>query len=340
VAFSSRREHMANISITTACNRDCAFCFAGVKENGPGQPGEHMPLPVFAAALDFLERSGIPEVRLLGGEPTLHPDFGRIVDMVVSRGLSLVLFSGGLIPESALVKLESLPVFATSLLLNAAAPLPGRPLEPFRLEEVCRRLGARVMLGVTIDSPAIRLEPILDAIERHGLRRSVRLGLAQPSPLAANTYLHPRHYPEVGRRVAEFAVRARERSIGLEFDCGWVPCMFPEGALAALGRGAEGLGERCGPVPDLLPVGRFISCYPLAALGSMALHPALDARAARDYFRQRREQMGPCFLGPDCDGCAWMAGGACGGGCLSVGLLRRRNSGSPVMARHGAHGGD
>ncbi len=132
---------MANISITTACNRDCAYCFAGMSAGADRRPVEHMVVQRFEEALDFLQRSGIPEARLLGGEPTLHPQFGRIVDLVVSRGLNLVLFTGGLIPEPALEKLESLPVPAASLLLNAVAPSPGRPLEPARLDEVCRRLG-------------------------------------------------------------------------------------------------------------------------------------------------------------------------------------------------------
>lgn len=322
---------MANISITSACNRDCAYCFAGTRAGAAGRAAGHMPVHRFEAALDFLERSGITEVRLLGGEPTLHPDFGAIVDMVVSRGLSLVLFSGGLIPESALKTIESLPAASASLLLNVAAPLPGQPLEPARIEEVCRRLGARVMLGVTIDSPAIRLEPLLDAIERHGLYRSVRLGLAQPSAWAANTYLHPRHYPEVGRRVADFALAAHARGVSLDFDCGWVPCMFAEGTMARLGSAAGNIGARCNPVLDLLPDGRVISCYPLAPLGSLALQPGLDAQRARAYFQIRRERSGPCLLTPDCDGCEWLANDACGGGCLSAALLRRR-SGVSVAA--------
>ena len=74
---------MANISITSVCNRHCEFCFAGPTRNGI-DPVAHMPLHRFEEALDFLGRSGISEARLLGGEPTLHPDFDRVVDMVAA----------------------------------------------------------------------------------------------------------------------------------------------------------------------------------------------------------------------------------------------------------------
>ena len=315
---------MANISITLACNRDCAFCFARAEAVLTPGPSPHMPLPRFEAALDFLARSGIPEARLLGGEPTLHPEFGRIVDMVASRGASLVLFSGGIIPEAALKRLESLPASSVSILINTRPPLKGRPLEPARLDEVCRRLGTRAMLGVTIDSPSIRLDPLVDAIDAYGLHRRVRLGLAQPSAGNGHAYLHPRHYAEVGRRVAAFAAVARRRGVGLEFDCGWVPCMFPDGDLDPLGPAASGIGRRCGPVLDLLPDGRFVSCYPLSGLGTLSLGPGLDAARARSYFEARRGEAGPCFIQPECDTCDRRLAGSCGGGCLSAALLRRR----------------
>ncbi len=329
---------MANISITLACNRDCAFCFARAAAAVAPGPSSHMPLQRFEAALDFLARSGIPEARLLGGEPTLHPGFGRMVDMVAARGASLVLFSGGVVPEAVLKRLESLPASSVSVLINTRPPLEGRPLEPARLDEVCRRLGARAMLGVTIDSPSIRLDPLADVIDAYGLHRRVRLGLAQPSAGNGHAYLHPRHYAEVGRRVAGFAGVARARGIGLEFDCGWVPCMFPDGDLDPLGQSSSDIGRRCGPILDLLPDGRFVSCYPLAGLGSLSLEPGLDAPRARAYFEARRAEAGPCFVRPECDTCERRLAETCGGGCLAAALLRRRPSNGARDSAGGTRG--
>ena len=67
---------MANISVTAICNLRCDYCFARAALDGCSQSAPHMPLSVYERVLGFLERSGINQVRLLGGEPTLHPQRG------------------------------------------------------------------------------------------------------------------------------------------------------------------------------------------------------------------------------------------------------------------------
>ena len=79
---------MANLVLTTACSLSCDYCFTrGVWP--PGAPRELMSLHTFEGALDFLERSGIREARLLGGEPTLHPDFPQLARSALDRGFRL-----------------------------------------------------------------------------------------------------------------------------------------------------------------------------------------------------------------------------------------------------------
>lgn len=317
---------MANIALTATCNRACAFCFATDAMEAHGQSGNFMTLDRFESSLDFLIRSGIPEARLLGGEPTIHPDFEHLVDRVLARSLRLVVFSGGMIPERALRRLEQVPADRLRVLLNVIPPT-GKPQQLARQEEVLQRLGHRIALGVTIDSPAVQIGFLFDLIERYGLATTVRLGLAHPTLNGSNGYLHPRQYPEVGRRVTEFGLLALERGIGLEFDCGWVPCMFPDGALAALGKTSEDVGLRCNPILDLMPDGQMISCYPLGAHSSIELSPDHDARQLRMHFTDRQRADRRFMLYRECEPCEWRARGECTGGCLSasLGRLRRRD---------------
>lgn len=316
---------MANISLTATCNRACSFCFAGDAMEAQGAGGKFMPLDRVHAALDFLVRSQISQARLLGGEPTLHPQFDRIVDDVLGRGLTLLVFSGGLIPERALRKLETLPPPVLNVLVNVISPATGKPHEVAQQAGVFRRLGRRAMLGITIDAPGVDLGFLLDLIERYDLGQTVRLGLAHPTLGGSNTALHPRHYPEVGRRVAELGFAARDRGVGLEFDCGWVPCMFPHGALEALGITPAQVGLRCSPILDLLPDGELISCYPLASHASEALTPDRDAAWMRQRFSTGQAVDRQFMLYRECEDCRWRARGECTGGCLSASLGRLRH---------------
>lgn len=326
---------MANIALTATCNRACSFCFATDAMESQDPSGKFMPLARFDEALDFLQRSAIDEARLLGGEPTIHPEFEQMIDRALARGLRLVVFSGGVIPEKAMKRLEAIPAGQLTVLLNVIAPSTGTPPQLARQETVLQRLGNRVMLGVTIDSPAVRIGFLLDMIEQYGLARAVRLGLAHPTLSRTNAFLHPRHYPEVGRRVAEFGLEAQSRGIRLDFDCGWVPCMFPDGALAELGRTAHEMGNRCNPILDLMPDGQMISCYPLAEHARVALTSKDEARTVRAHFVSRQEADRQFMLYRECETCSWRARGECTGGCLSasLGRLRRREFSVTVAER-------
>ena len=66
---------MANLAISAVCNQSCAYCFTvdhlEGRGNGPASETSRsfMPKAELEERLDFLARSGIDEVRFLGGEP-------------------------------------------------------------------------------------------------------------------------------------------------------------------------------------------------------------------------------------------------------------------------------
>lgn len=319
---------MANLSITARCNRKCSYCFAMETLDALGGDVAHMSLDGFERSLDFLQRSGMEEARLLGGEPTIHPDFPSMVDRVMDRGMRLMVFSGGMIPEKALAKLAAAPEERVRVLINVVAPQEGNPAGTRKQEAVYGRLRGRVILGLNITSPAVRPEFLLELIDTFGLARRVRLGVAHPTIDGSNEYLHPRHYPEVGRRVTLLGLRAAQRNVELDFDCGWVPCMFPDGALRALGKGSEEVGLRCNPILDLLPDGRAISCYPLASHAVAEVDMFDDAAALRARFASGQRSDRVLMLYKKCSDCDWRARGECTGGCLAGSMRRLRSAAS------------
>jgi MoaA/NifB/PqqE/SkfB family radical SAM enzyme len=317
---------MANICVTFACNRTCGYCFAQktLESSGtaPGS-GPHMSLETFRGALDFIERSGIAQARLLGGEPTLHPDFPALLEAVAERRLGLLVFSNGLMPGRALTAIEAAP--EVRVLINVAdRGEPESTLE--RQRTVFERLGARIMPGYTIHDPGADLDFLLDLIREFGLARRVRLGLAHPSLQRVNTYLHPRGFEHVGVEIGRFASRAGREGVTLELDCGFVPCMFTDDALASLGRAAESLGTRCSPILDLLPDGRIIPCHPLSPLFSIPLGPRDRADDLRKELSRRLEPYRALGVFRECSSCPFRGSGRCGGGCLATAMRRLRTA--------------
>jgi hypothetical protein len=178
------------------------------------------------------------------------------------------------------------------------------------------------MLALNIDATTTPLDFLLELIEVHGLARAVRLGLAHPVIDGKSTFLHPSRYPAVGRRVAEFARRARLAAVGVLFDCGWVPCMFPPGSLEQLGITADEVGRRCNPIIDILPGNQTISCYPLAALAREPVPSGENATWLADRFTSRLAPYRPLTLYAHCASCDWYRRGDCVGGCIA-GAARR-----------------
>lgn len=316
-----RGKAVTNISATSLCNRSCDYCFAGPVSDGPG----HMEADIFEQALGHVGRSGLKQVRLLGGEPTIHPRFSEFLDAIEDRGLSLLLFSNGLMPRKAIERLGRFPGERLSILLNTHCPdtQPERETKRFRL--VCRELGSRIMLGRNVHGPNVALDFMLPLIGEFGLLPEIRVGLAHPRFGAENVFLHPRHYRHAGGRLGAFARLAKSRGVKIEFDCGFVPCMFAEDDLRMFAEWGEIPGKRCNPLPDFLPDGRFIPCYPLADAISMNCHENSTNDGVQAFFGKKLESFRRAGIFKQCQICELRQENICNGGCLAVAMTRLRH---------------
>ncbi len=313
---------MTNLSISTVCNLHCPYCFTADYASDTPDIQHFLSLGDFEARLDYLDRSGIDQVRLLGGEPTLHPQFPQLVELARARNKSIMVFSNGLMPEKALACLEALSPEVCFVLMNVNAPGDNDAAVLKRERAVMARLGQRVMPGFNIYRPDFDLTFLLDVIAETGSKPVIRLGLAQPCLSGANTYIHPRQYPFIGHKLALFAQAAAP--VQLDFDCGFVPCMFSEDDMAALQSAGTHLGWVCSPILDVDLRGEIIPCYPLSRLGSIPLTAETTAGALRETFEGLTLGYRKAGIYPVCSSCALKISGECSGGCLAAVMRRFR----------------
>ena len=78
------------VEITSSCNLKCPMCFAS---SGPG--GTHWSFAEAKAAIDRLvEVEGRAEVlQISGGEPTIHPEFLRVLDYACAQPIDVVMIN-------------------------------------------------------------------------------------------------------------------------------------------------------------------------------------------------------------------------------------------------------
>jgi len=317
---------MANITISNVCNLKCPYCFASSHMDAARSNGSaFIDLETFEKRLDFLDRSGIEQIRLIGGEPTLHPHFAELIQIAQQRHKKLLIFSHGLMPERALRCLASLPPEMCLVLINMnatkAAEGPDEQ-EVMKRETAVRRLGPRALPGFNIYQPIFQLEPIIDLIRSTGCQPTIRLGLAQPIPAGSNAYLHPKHYPLVGSRLVHYAQLAARWGIKLEFDCGFVHCMFSDEGLAVLQDTGTDIGWRCNPILDLGIDGNAIHCFPLTGQWQIPVTNGVAAADLRQQFGRHTAPYRAAGIYKECSTCRHKQAGSCSGGCLA-GTIRR-----------------
>lgn len=322
---------MANLVITDQCNLACPYCFAQSylqQEKAEGNPtGAFISREAFEARLDFLVRSGVGEVRLIGGEPTLHPQFEALIAAAQQRGLKVIVFSHGVMKDSALRCLEQLPLDQCTVLINANASHPAADSERLmvRRQTALLRLGERALPGCNLYTSNIKLDWLIPLIMETGCRKAVRLGLAQPIVGADNLYLHPKQYRIIAEKIVRFAERAAEYGIRAEFDCGFVRCMFSDKELATLRRLDADIGWRCSPVLDIAMNDTAIHCFPLTNFATVAFDATTDdAAGLRTALAQQVAPYRQAGIYKECSSCAYKAAGECSGGCLGVTVRRFR----------------
>ena len=327
---------VANLVISTVCNQDCAYCFTVDHFGDDPQPGgssgkqpaaRFLSTDAFESRLDFLRRSGLNQVRLLGGEPTLHPRFSEFEELASTRGMTVIVFTNGLVPESALHCLESLPPDRCTVMVNANQPDGTRSdrVSEYRLDTV-RRLGQRALLGFNIYRTDFEIAFLLSLIAETGCKSTIRLGMAHPCLSGDNQYIHPNQYRAIAVKIVRSARMAADHGVSLDFDCGFVRCMFSEAELDTLQAAGTKVGWQCNPILDIDINGDMIHCFPLSRLVRLPLQPGSDAMAMRRAFEQRTAPYRQAGVFRECSTCQYKLSGECPGGCLATTVRRFRHT--------------
>ncbi|MFW6002588.1 MAG: radical SAM protein, partial [archaeon] len=107
-----------NLILTTSCNKGCPYCFATSVREEYGK--SVMDMETFNTLLDKIENSKNSRAKLLGGEPTLHPQFVEFLDEIIKRKVPTTLISNFLFSDKVRDKIiEAIKHVPIDFLVNA-----------------------------------------------------------------------------------------------------------------------------------------------------------------------------------------------------------------------------
>ena len=255
---------MANIILTTDCQRECSYCFA--KEDRK----KHVSFTIdsFKTAAKFIA-TGSKSINLLGGEPTLHKDFILMLEYLIAEDFMIQVFTNGMVSKETSRKITNL-LNGIALRENQLFFAININEEKYRTAEeielqtnFLKAFGKLVYPSFTIHDENTNLLFLIDLINKYDLDPTIRLGLAMPIASKSNKYLLPEHYTAVASSIKDLSENSSDIKITL--DCGFPLCMFTLDEIAELSQNKNNdFAFICGHPLDIYPDLTVTNCFPLA----------------------------------------------------------------------------
>lgn len=317
---------MPNILLTERCVRSCPYCFAQQYMDHK-EDKTAITIENFDIIIEFLKKSSIKNISLLGGEPLLHKEIDTIISKLLNQEFMVKVFTSGIMAQSRLNslvdtihKLELDLQKRIKFIVNVNEPSLSKPAENKKVEEFLSCLGEYCSLSFNIYRMDFDINFLVDFIFHYGLRRTVRLGIANPIPGYKNEYLKPEKFKDVGEKLMDHFHKWYELGIIPFFDCGFPLCMFNDEQIGKLYKYTHnGLDFDCGPTIDIGPDLSCWCCFPLSKIKRKSLLDFADYEELYSYFNQiqnnyRKESRG---IYNRCKDCKNYDNEVCGGGCLA-----------------------
>ena len=321
---------MPNVLLTQKCVRSCPYCFAR-KHMTDASPDDVISWEDLIYLADFLQLSGERRFSILGGEPTIHPDFNNMVLYLLEREFHVTVFTSGIMADKKLIEAEKLFAEVPPGVLGFVVNLndPAKTKTPMaELESAKRFMGAfgnKIIPGFNIYRTDFELEFLFQYINEFNLQRSIRLGLTHPIVGKRNRFITLADIAVIIERLFSYTSLFERLRIKPGLDCGFPMCRFSDAQLAWLYRNTGGHYDfGCGPVIDIGPDMAVWSCFPLSSFQKKQIYEFNNLQEVHEYYRNIHQKIkveaGGIYR--ECDECRYRRDNTCGGGCLAHNLNR------------------
>lgn len=315
---------MANLYLTHKCRRGCPFCFARKVLRAAEDKSEILTLEEIERFITHYEGE-FPELGLLGGEPFQYPYLVEAIELLRKHNIRIKIFTSATDPLPA--GMEDLDISRGDIIfvVNVGDRNTYNDEQYANLERFFDKFHSVSSLSYTIfdlenDNP----EMLFDMIDKYGLVRGIRTGIALPIYKGGNQYIKLEDYKRAGEYLVKCAERAAKRHIAMGLDCGFQACMFTDEQIGRLLRCGTHLLFECGAALDVGPGLQAWNCFPLFQLGRV---DAMDAKDLKELTCKLEKKLSETLgdapgIFEECADCDTRKRGLCHGGCKSFSSIK------------------
>jgi len=308
-----------NLLLTTRCNRKCKYCFAKNKVTYENDEiiEQYISLKNVKKVINFLKVSNENTISLLGGEPTLHPQFFDILNLLNNEGLVINIFTNGIFSSHTIEVIKKNQPVKMNLLVNTNELHENTKDDWQKILHVFKEIPYYIVLGFTIYHPNFNADFLVELCNKYNLLKHIRLGIAQPIINQNNDYLNSNCYKQVGQKIVELSNLCNQYDISLWFDCGFTLCMFDEKQLELLKKNDVHLQFSCGVTIDVGTDLKVWNCFPLSSLHNTKLDQFATTQDIRNYYIAKLSSYFQVGLYSHCKKCKYFLSKQCAGGCAA-----------------------
>jgi len=212
-----------DVFITSRCNLKCVHCFA----NGDMRLSNELSAGDLESIFNQLERMGVFEVRITGGEPLLHHEIEKVILTLRQRRFRKVILTNGTLLDETIVKLlNESKVIPTISLDDSNAQgfdlfrgVKGAFNRTIAALELLQRSGVEYGINCCLHRGNLdRYENIITLAEKYGARRLAFLHLEPVGRMKNNLKFLP-SYEEYETMMPVLSLaRSRHRRIDVSLD--------------------------------------------------------------------------------------------------------------------------
>lgn len=264
-----------NLILTSSCNKGCPYCFASEDRKNNINNKNSMTLEQFNSIIDKIPPSTNP-IKLLGGEPTQHPQFKEIVNSLISRNRSITIISNFLFNDDILNFLcEKVLDYRITFLINSTNLDIKDRIELFKknyntLYKVLYQVNAEENLscGITIenDKNAEYYINYIDFLIKNLFKiERLRISISFPGRKEDKNF-NIINNKSIGEMLLSIVYKTVNSGIQPSLDCVIFPCLFKnKEELKYIKKFTNNFKYKCtgNPPTDIFFDDTVSYCYPL-----------------------------------------------------------------------------
>lgn len=325
-----------NFAITTKCNKACDYCFARESRDAMIKNKENMDM-TFVQWCQLLQKvprdnQNMGYIKILGGEPTQHPEFERFLEELPKRNIKATLISNFLFNEKILeiIKKSLDHGIINGFLINSTDLDQKNRIKKFSrnyntIYEYLYQFEREQDLscGITFDIYEKDVDYYLNYIQslNDSLLNIERLRISLPFP---GDQEEKNKFPFIhNKKAGSMFLAAIQKSLSLgikpSIDCTVYPCMFENREeWKYVKKFVEKYNIDCGGVPaDLFPDGTVSYCYPLKEKIKVNSNKHKDLKGTINEMQERYKLIMSMVEKPkQCTSCGFFKQDVCHGPCL------------------------